>query len=362
MTEVVKTNHVVYSSANGQIIDIFYAREPGWRHHNFGMKNNAPPASGNPTAFVDKVDNSQNIVYRGQDGNIHVLCFIRNQGWQIKNLNAMTGAPPAAGDPSTYTYHEFNTQHVIYRSGDGHVQQLYYPHGKEWKHADMTADHGAPPSAGTPTSFVDMHDNSQNFIYRGMDGHIHHVYYIREHGWTTKNLSGMTGAPTAAGDPSSYKYHVFNTQHAIYCGTDGHIHQLYYPHGKEWSHADMTAGHGATFATGNPGSFVDPVNESQNIVYRGRDGHIYTLYFIRNQGWTNLNLSQMLGTPLAAGDPYGYTFDLFQTQHVVYRGQDGNLYQLYLAPGQEWRKSNLSVDTGAPSAASDPSCYTYDLI
>ncbi|MBY8998623.1 MAG: hypothetical protein KGD60_12915 [Candidatus Thorarchaeota archaeon] len=259
MEQIRKTNHVVYRSANGQIVDIYYMREPGWRHHNFGLKNSAPPAAGRPTAFVDSVDNSQNLVYRGQDGNIHVLCFIRSEGWKIKNLNAMTGAPVATGDPSCYTYHVFNTQHVIYGSMDGHLHQLYYPHGKEWRHADMTAANGAPPIAGTPTTFVDM------------------------------------------------------------------------------------------------------VNNSQNIVYRGQDGHIHDFYFIRDQGWTHTNLSQLLGTPLAAGDPFAYTFDLFKTQHVVYRGQDGNLYQLYIPPGKEWRQSNLTVDTSAPSAASDPVCYTYDL-
>jgi hypothetical protein len=123
----------------------------------------------------------------------------------------------------------------------------------------------------------------------------------------------------------------------------------------------MTTSHGAPLAVGTPATFVDPVNNSQNIVYRGQDGHIHDLYFIRDEGWKVLNLSQLLGTPLAAGDPFAYTFDLFNTQHVVYRGQDGNLYQLYYPPGKEWRQSNLTADTGAPMAASDPVCYTYDL-
>ncbi len=359
--EVQKTNHVVYRSSNGQLIDIYYMRQPNWRHTNHSVKNGAPSVTGKPSAFVYDVNNSQNVVFRGQDGHIQSLVFIRGEGWTNSNLTALTGAPPAGGDLSPYTYQAFNTRHVIYRSHDGHLHQLNSPPSGEWRHADMTVKHGAPQIVGKPSTYIYGINDSQNIVYRGQDGHVYHVYFVRGEGWTIKNLTGTLGIPTAVGDPSTYTYHVFDTQHVVYQSANGHLHQLNSPPGVEWRHADMTEKHGIPPISGKPAPFVDPVNNSQNIVYRGQDGHIHDVYFIRGEGWKHLNLSAMLGTPLAAGDPFAYTFDLFQTQHVVYRGQDGNMYQLYIPPGKEWRQSNLTAKTGAPLADSDPYCYTYDL-
>jgi hypothetical protein len=36
----------------------------------------------------------------------------------------------------------------------------------------------------------------------------------------------ITGAPGAAGDPTGYTWNVDSTQHVVYRGGDGHIHEL----------------------------------------------------------------------------------------------------------------------------------------
>ena len=183
---------------------------------------------------------------------------------------------------------------------------------------------------------------------------------MRDEGWHVQDVSASIGAPPAVSNPSTYTYHVFNTQHVVYVSADGHLHQLYYNTAKGWRDADM-AGQGASLMKGRPAPIVDTVDNSQSISYCGQDNNIYILSFIREEGWKNLNLSSLTGSPPAAGSPYAYTFDLFNSKHVVYRAVDGNIYQIYLTPGREWRTSNLSVTTGAPPAAGDPSAYTYDL-
>lgn len=356
-----KTNHVVYRSSNGQLIDIYYMREPGWRSANHAVSNNAPPMVGNPSAFVYPVNNSQNIVFRGADGNIYCFVFVRGQGWRVENLTALTGAPSPSADVSTYTYHVFNTRHVMYSSQDGHVHQLYSPPAGDWRHADMTEQYGAPLIEGKPTTYVNSVDDSQNTVYRGKDGHIYLLHFVRGAGWDNTNITQAVGAPPSASNPASYTYHVFNTQHVMYRSADGHLHQLYAPPGQGWKHSDMTVEFGIPPMVGKPAPFVDAVDNSQSVAYRGIDGHIHFVSFIRGEGWKHLNLSATLGTPTGKGNPYGYTFDLFKTKHIMYSGQDGNIYQLYLPPGKEWRQSNLSTTTGAPQADGDPYCYTYDL-
>ncbi|TFG30086.1 hypothetical protein EU527_15010 [Candidatus Thorarchaeota archaeon] len=359
--EVQKTNHVVYISTNGQMIDIYFFRGEGWRFANFGEKHRSPLAEGNPAAFVYNVNNSQNIVFRGHDKHIHTLFFIRGTGWANTNLTGLVGAPLAEGDPSAYTYHVFNTQHVIYRSSDNHLHQLYSAQIGNWKHADMTVQSGAPLASGRPTTYVYGMNDSQNIVYRSQDGHIYTLYFVRGEGWKHVSLTGATGGPLANGDPSSYTYHVFNTQHVIYRGQDNHIYQMYSDQTGQWKISNMTEKTGAPLATGTPTSFVDPVHNSQNLVYRGQDGHIHDIWFIRGEGWKHMNLTAATGMPLAAGNPFGYTFDLFSTQHIMYRTQNGHLIQLYSGQPRDWKYSNLTEKTGAPIAKSDPTCYTYDL-
>ena len=359
--DVQKTNHVVYRSNNGHVVDIHYVREKGWVYADFVEKVGAPTAIGSPAAFVYKANNSQNIFYRGHNGHLHVLNFVRGRGWKTTNLNQVTGGMPAGGDASCYNYHVFNSQHVIYRSRNNHLYQLYADQTDEWKIANMTEKTGAPLATGNPTSYAYESNNSQNLIYRGQDGHIHKIYFIRGEGWKHLSLTELTGGPLGLGDPSSYTYHVFNSQHVVYIGQNNHLYQLYAGQTDEWKIANMTEKTGAPLATGNPSTFIDPFNNSQNLIYRGQDGHIHDIYFIRGGGWKHLILTQLAGTPPSAGSPFGYTFDLFKSQHVVYRAQNGHLYQLYSGKVGDWKHSDLTGDTGAPISASDPSCYTYDL-
>jgi len=359
--EVQKTNHVVYRSTSGHIVDILYFREGGWRFANHAEKHGTPIADGNPAAFVYDVHNSQNVVFRGQDGHMHTLYFIRGQGWTNTNLTGLTGAPQVASDPSVYTYHVFNTQHVIYRSHDNHIHQLFSAELGDWKHTDMIEKHGAPLASGRPTTYVYGMNNSQNIVYRGQDGHIYQLYFVRGEGWKLVNLTGSTGGPLASGNPTSYTYHVFNTQHVIYRGQDNHIYQMFSDVSGQWKISNMTEKTGAPLASGTQTSYIDPVHDSQNLVYRGQDGNIHAIWFIRGVGWTHLNVTAATGKPQASGDPFGYTFDLFKTQHVMYRTGQGHLIQLYSGNVGEWLSSDLTEKTGAPLAASDTACYTYDL-
>ncbi|MGY5870761.1 MAG: hypothetical protein RTV72_00810 [Candidatus Thorarchaeota archaeon] len=123
----------------------------------------------------------------------------------------------------------------------------------------------------------------------------------------------------------------------------------------------MIAKHGAPLASGRPTTYVYGMNNSQNIVYRGQDGHIYQLYFVRGEGWKLVNLTGSTGGPLAGGNPISYTYHVFNTQHVIYRGQDNHIYQMFSDVTGQWKISNMTEKTGAPLAASDTACYTYDL-
>jgi len=362
--EVRKTNHVVYRAADNHIHEIYFIREKGWRHANLSAGPGAPIGTGNPSGYRFDHDRSNHIIYRGQDGHIHDLCFIRGQGWKHTSLTGSIQAPPAAGNPAGHIYPVFPSQHVEYRGTDGHIHELYWMAAKGWRHASLTAGtQGAPLAAGDPVGYTFAQDESNHVVYRGQDGHIHDLRFTRAEGRVHNNLSGSTGAPTAAGDPTGYIFHVFPSQHVQYRGTDGHIYELYWMAAKGWRHANLTAGtSGAPLAAGDPTAYASTLDDSNHVIYRGQDGHIHDLCFKRDTGRVHTNLSATTGSPTAAGDPSGYTFDLFPSQHVVYRGTDGHIHQLYFMKEKGWRRSNLTGDANAPTPASEPAGHTYDLV
>jgi hypothetical protein len=47
-------------------------------------------------------------------------------------------------------------------------------------------------------------------------------------GWHTNDLTAATGATAAAGDPAGYMFTAQGTQHAVFRGTDDHIHELWW--------------------------------------------------------------------------------------------------------------------------------------
>jgi serine/threonine protein kinase, bacterial len=146
-------------------------------------------------------------------------------------------------------------------------------------------------------------------------------------------------APPAAGDPTGY---AFDAEHVVYRGTDNGIHELW-SEGTTWHHYPLSASVGAPAAAGDPTGYWFDAEKTQHVVYRGLDdGHIHELWWgSGSNGWHHNDLSASVGAP-AAGDPKGYVFDAQRTQHVVYRGADNGIHELWSA-GPNWSHTDLSA-------------------
>jgi len=197
-----------------------------------------------------------------------------------------------------------------------------------WNHNDLTEAAGAPGAAGDPTGYTWDVDSTQHVVYRGTDGHIHELWFSLASGWNHNDLTQAAGASGAAGNPSGYTWDGDSTQHVVYRGTDGHIHELWFSLASNWNHNDLTQATGAPGAASDPTGYTWDVDSTQHVVYRGTDGHIHELWFASD--WNHNDLTQATGAPSVAGDPTGYTWDVDSTQHVVYRGTDGHIHELWL--------------------------------
>ncbi len=278
-------------------------------------------------------------------------------GWQHNDLTVAAGnAPLAASDPSGYTWSVDKTEHAIYRGVDNHIHELWF--NGSWHHNDLTVAAGnAPAAASNPSGYTWGVDKTEHAIYRGNDNHIQELRFNGS--WHHNDLTAAAGnAPLAAGDPSGYTWSVDKTEHVLYRGIDNHIHELWF--NGSWHHNDLTAAAGnAPLAASDPAGYTWDVDKTEHALYRGVDNHIHELWF--NGSWHHNDLTAAAGSaPLAASDPCGYTWSSDKTEHAIYRGADNHIHELWF--NGSWHHNDLTVAAGnAPLAASNPSGYTWSV-
>src|SRR5207244_948020 len=102
---------------------------------------------------------------------------------------------------------------------------------------------------------------------------------------------------------------------------------------------------GVPIALGNPAGYTWNVDQSQHVVFRGTDNHIYELWMTLSGRWAWNDLTAKSGAPLTVGDPMGYSWG--NAQHVVYRSGDGHIYEMWF--NGIWNFTDLTRAAGADS-------------
>jgi hypothetical protein len=324
------------------------------------------------------VENSEHIIYIGQDGGLHELYLSRpgNGHWVDRNLTA--GGPRAPYPlPETplagYSFEVYyaagtpaeSSEHILYiDTANLHLHELWLsrPDAGDWVHDDLTVNVGAEPFArrfsfGRPTlvtplatyTFVALDPNnhgehSQHVIYIGQDGNIHELYLTRPGGsvdWTDRNLTANLDArsqPLITSflvSPLTAFSHVVHdkdgkilesSEHVIYVGANNHLHELWVsrPGGSDWSHEDINDRVGAELPLVTP-FLVTPLAGYSFVAPT-------VLPYPGEQTWEN-------------------------SMHVIYGGMDGELHELYLSrpsDAPDWAErpltgTSLIAVKGAPS-------------
>jgi hypothetical protein len=98
----------------------------------------------------------------------------------------------------------------------------------------------------------------------------------------------------------------------------------------------------------------------QHVVYRGTDNLVQELWWSPAGGWQVGTLGATAGAAPAAGDPCGY-MDGAGNQHVVYRGTDNSIHDLYWTALTGWQAGSLSATPSAAPSAGDP-CAFWDVV
>jgi serine/threonine protein kinase len=321
-------------------------------HVDLTGASGAPLAVGNPFGYFFDAKGVQNVVFRTGDGHVHEL-WRKGAATGHSDLTSLANAPAAAGDPKAYVFAPLGMQNLVYRGIDGHLHGLFWSTGAVG-HDDLTAEAHAPGPAGDPAVYIVPDEGLQNVVYRGTDGRLHRLF------WSTgavghADLMAASSGPAPAGNPAAYFMRADGTHHVIYRSGDGHLHELWWTTGPV-GHNDLTVFSGAPAAAGDPAAYFAHTYGLQNVVYRGTDSDLHRLQ------WTtgvvsHDNLTTASNAPVAASDPAVYFNAANGTHHVIYRSGDGHLRELWWTTGTVTH-NDLTMLGAGPIADSVPSAYS----
>lgn len=274
----------------------------------------------------------------------------------LTQVTSTENYPPTAGSSlAGWAWQGQGSQHVVYVDTRNHVRELYITPGSNWNTNDLSArvgytDVDSPrrnsPLAGNAFEI----QGTQHVFYIARDNTIRELYYTLEQGWRGDNLSLRTGAPPVAADTPlvAYVCEFESTQHVIYIADNGDVQELWWSGRTGWmaGQPDLTQTTGAPLPAANSAlaGYSSEYERSEHVIYVGNDGDLHELYH-NSGGWqtTDLSLSPGSGaTPPRDGTPLaGYSWESDHTHHVFYIDVNDNVHELYRL-GNAWGTGVLS--------------------
>jgi Trypsin len=288
------TNTIYYRTFDGDIIELALESD-GYHHANLSSITNAPLAAGAPVAYV-RGDGVTAVVYRSTGGHIIEL-RLGSRGWISRDLNAASSSSNVvvSSDPSVSVRAD-GTNSIVFRAGT-QIWELYQSNtaditafgvgGWRWgTPSGLTGNPAPPPAAGRPVGYshrngihaiayrsttdqiielwldgsgwhwgvlangakgdptaYTRNDGRESVLFRNASNHIIQAY--NSSGWSTLDLTTVTGTSAATSDP--YVYHRADGYNSILFEANGHVNELWYKRGQgNWAGGDVTAGAGET--------------------------------------------------------------------------------------------------------------------
>jgi hypothetical protein len=342
----------------------------GWAVWNVSGHLGAPPSTNGISAYFDTGDSTRHAVYlegnptavgSGTTGAVVELYSGTDTVWHWKYLNHPSGGERAASVPAGYWFAAEGTQHVVYRSDDGHLRELYFT--DDWYGNDLSDN---DIQTGDVIGFVHgwASRGRQYIAFRGGDGKVRLGQRTQDADdvvWETKMLGDATGSPFPAGDstPRGVGRPSDDAQIIVYRAADGTLHQ-YSGHNGNWVYHGMILPSGAPTAAGDPFPYVDAGAGTFQVAYVAADRSVHVL---TGDGGAPYAHETDASWPGAHSPVVGYTYDSnaqapIATQHIVYVDTTNTLHELWREQGQ-WHHNALPTplppDTfWTPTAYADP--------
>jgi hypothetical protein len=320
-------HNIAYRDKDGQLHELWRDAQGATGTTDLTANAGAPPAMGNPFAYVDTSRNTEILLYRSSDGTVRSLYWSTGAVGH-DNLGGTAGAPPAAADPVGYYAAAADTHHVIYRTSNRHLHELrWFGLAPVLYGGDLTALASAPVADGQPSAFVNG-SGDNIVIYRGGSNHIRSLY------WTTgavaeEDLSGYAGTPKATGDPVAYYTAQDDTHQLVYLGEDGHLWELYWQGLAPVVGWDLTPSGAPAAPAGALAAFYSAGTNTKHVIYRSSNNRLHEIWWTPGGGTpVHVDITSFYGAPPAADRPAAFAVEGPSMQHVAYRGTNQHIYEV----------------------------------
>jgi len=330
-----------------------------------------PSGTGRPSGYVSMDQNAQHVAYRASDGNIYDL-YRSGVGWFYQSPTAeaqLPGTqhicPPAASDPHGYSA---DGQHMIciaYSSGDA-VHELVWSLPNQspgdpaqadamWRLDTAYQATAEDQRVGRPLGGIFA--PTRGIVFRTPGGRLRASFPTELGTWETQVLN--EDLPLALSEPTGTVMRrtegaaaPVTSRHVFYVGNDNDIHELRTDAaGQSWTHTNITAGIPEAVkpkADTTPAAYSFRNQNTVHVVYRGTDDRIHELWGSPGS-WNHIAIGAT--STKAGGDPAGYVTEWVNIQHVVYRGEHNEVVELWWSATSQWQENILSETVPGVSRA-----------
>ena len=328
---------------------------------------NAPPAAFG-SALASHDSSGSRVYFTDSEGHVHELASTAG-AWNTTDLILVAvGTAPAAAAGSALTSHDSITgltgSRVYFIDDAGHVHELaVVPDG--WNTTDLTLTTGAPPAAAG--SALASHDSSGSRVYFTDDaGHVHELAWVLEEEWNTSDLTLTTGAPPAAAG-SALASHDYSGSRVYFTDDAGHVHELAWVLEEEWNTSDLTLTTGAPSAAAGS-ALASHVYSGSRVYFISADDHVHELAWVVSDSgpeWNTTDLTLTTGAPsAAAGSALAFHDSITGTvgSRVYFISADNHVHELATVPGG-WNTTDLTIQLQPTywMKGVDPSKYLCQL-
>jgi hypothetical protein len=310
---------------------------------------NGPTSASKVSAYFDPVEGIDQVYFRSGDGHIHELW--RTSG-PIGQGDLTPNGANAVNDPTAYFVPTDGTHHVIFRSSDGHVREL------RWSGPDPATPRDLQPggamAVGSPAAAFLENEGSQHAVYASTNGHLHELF------WTGSGAVGQgdltPAGPIAASNPSIYSVTSDASQHVIYRGQDNRLHELTWVGSNPPGRRVLTPGTGYA-PLGDAFAYFSAAESTEHVLYRSTDLNLHELHWINSAPENHvISLDEVASPP--DSNLSGYYVPSGFMNHAVYRSADGHIHELV------WHRftvthRDLTALVDAPNAVGDPAAYFF---
>jgi hypothetical protein len=337
-------NDVVFRDSQGRLFELWRDVQGRTGTGDLSRASGAPPASvaAEPTLYFDTSTETWHLPYCGNDSAVYCM-YWSTGAVGFEDLTGAAGAPGATGDPAGFYRSDANLHYVIYRSADGHLHALYWSGAAAAQWEDLTVAAGLPYASGDPAAYAAGTDNV--VAYRGNDGHVHSVRWS-DGPAVHDDLSGSAGTPQAAGRPVGYYTGVNTTHQFTYRGLDGHLYELWRVGSNPVNGWSITSAAGAPTAASDPAAYFNYTTNTKHVVYASSRGSLVRASWRPGSTPTWVDLTTTYGAPAASPSvPAAFLVAATNTEHVVYRGNNGHMYE-FLSSYVDGPRGPVITDVG----------------